>query len=318
MPLPTKQPLMTDVAQMTFKDRLRLAIEAAACKLPKAVGSQLLQLLDPTALAVMAGVTAIWAGLQFTGAGEVADVALLVVGWAAVGGAAWQGGRELIQFAVGVDRAKTQKDIDQAGAHLATAVSLLGVQAVLGMLLHTAPKPYRSPANIDPQLWKGWWDLGPAPRSPSGRWSYKPTVKVVPPSEMAPNSMGETSFWGDISVSSSLSKDDARETVLHEQVHSFLTPKLYILRELRAQIKIQGYHRSVILRYLEEAAAETYAQLRTKGLNMNAFLTGIHFPAGRNYSVSFAKAGTEVKAIFLGPIVVGGMGWNVWMTRKNR
>lgn len=320
MPLPSRAqyaPIGQDIGRLSLEGRLKAAIEATLPKLPRAVGRQLVQLLNPKALAVMASVVIIWAGLQFTGVGEVADVALLVVGWFAVGGVAVQGGRELVDFAVGVYRAKTSRDIDRAAAHLATAISLLGVQAVLMMLLHTAPKPYKLPGRPAPRLWKDWWDIGPPPRSRPGRWFYKPSVKVVPSNNLG-GALGVTSAYGDIEISSALSEADAQATLLHEQVHAALSPKLYFLRNLRAQMMTQGYSKSVILRYLEEAMAETYSQLRTKGLDMNTLITGITFPVNADYGITIAKAGTEVKGILFGPITVGGMIWNVWVNRKQK
>jgi hypothetical protein len=79
------------------------------------------------------------------------------------------------------------------------------------------------------------------------------------------------------------------------------------------QISIQGYARSVILRYLEEAMAETYALLRTQGFNINSLIEGIRFPVAQDYEISLALAGKEVRGVLLGPINVGGMVWNVWL-----
>jgi hypothetical protein len=224
---------------------------------------------------------------------------------------AWLAGKELIAFARGVNSAKSDGDLDEAADHLARAVSMIGVQAVLMLLLHTAPKPY---AHRPPGIPRGWWNFGPAPRAPSGRWFYKSTTTTVPPSRLPLGAAGVTSEWGDIEISSVLSASEARTTLLHEQVHSFLTPKLYPLRELRAQIRIQGYARSVFLRYIEEAMAETYALLRTKGLDMNALIEGITFPVtSGGYRITLRQTSKEFRGVLLGPIKVGGMVWNVWL-----
>lgn len=305
-----------NIANLSFNERLRLTIEATIPKVGPEVGQQLKQLLDAKVLAIAGGVLVIWAGLHFTGAGEVADVALLVVGWIALGGAAWQAGRELVAFAIGVRQAKSQPDIDGAADHLASAIGLIGVQAVLTMLLHTAPKPYRTPDFVPPRFWKGWWDFGSPPMPPPGKWVYRPTVKTVPGASID-DAMGVTSVWGDIEIASELSASDARATLLHEQVHAFLTPKLTILRSLRAQIKAQAYGRSVLLRYLEEAMAETYMALRTKGLDMNALIDSVTFPVSSDwYKITAVGARAEIGSILLGPINVGGMIWNVWVSGK--
>jgi hypothetical protein len=304
-------PAAVDIARLSYQNRLKLVIEKTLPKLPAGVAEQLKALLDPEALAIAAGIVIVWAGLHFTGVGEVADVILICTAWATLGAVAWQAGKEFIAFAADLKSAATDADLDDAADHLARAIGMIGVQALLTLLLHTAPKPYaRSP--------RGWMDFGPPPRSPTGRWSYQPSVRTVPPSALRRGVVGETTVWGDVKISSALSRSDARATLFHELVHSFLTPKLYPLRELRVQIAIQGYERSVILRYLEEALAETYALLRTKGFNMNAMIEGITFPVGPAYDITLAKAAEEVAGVLLGPVNVGGMVWNVWLAPRQR
>ena len=305
--------ILPNIAGVSVEERLRMTIEVTTPKVAPEVGQQLKQLLQPQTLAIAAGILVIWAGLHFTGVGEVADAAILVVGWIALGAAAWQGARELVAFAIGVKQARTPQDIDRAADHLAKAIGLIGIQAVLSLLMHTAPKPYREPSNLPSKYWKGWWNLGAPPRSPAGRWAYRPTVQAVSPEQLR-GALGSTSVWGDIKVSSALSEPDARITLLHEQVHAALTPKLYLLRDLRVQIKTQGYHRAVILRYIEETMAETYAMLATKGLDFNALVSGIKFPVtSQGYGITLSKVGAEARAILLGPVNVAGMTWNAWL-----
>jgi hypothetical protein len=303
-----------NIASLGLRDKLKLTFEKTLPKLPAEAAEQFKALLDPEALAIVAGIVILWAGLHFTGIGEVADVILIVTAWATLGAVAWQAGSELMAFARGVNNARSDTDLDAAADHLARAISMIGVQAVLALLLHTAPKPY---AHKPPEIPRGWWDLGPAPRSPGGKWFYEPETTIVPPSALGRGVVGSTSVWGDIRISSALSRADRRATLFHEVVHRALTPKLYALRELRIQIAIQGYERSVILKYLEEAMAETYAQLRTKGVDMNALLEAITFPVrAADYEITLAKVGTEVRGLLLGPITAGAMVWNVWLSPR--
>ena len=65
--------------------------------------------------------------------------------------------------------------------------------------------------------------------------------------------------------------------------------------------------------FIEEAMAETYAQLRVSGINLNSLLKGITFPLNGGYTITVTKAGSEAAGILLGPVNVGGMVWNVWM-----
>lgn len=77
-------------------------------------------------------------------------------------------------------------------------------------------------------------------------------------------------------------------------------------------MKQSGYRRSYILRYLEEALAETYAQLKMYGLGKEHFIKGIKFPLGAKYEISIVKMGEEAKGILVGPITIAGMVFEVY------
>ena len=83
-------------------------------------------------------------------------------------------------------------------------------------------------------------------------------------------------------------------------------PKLYILREYRASNRASSYMRSSLWRYIEEALAETIAQVGVNGFRQ--FFTGIRFPIqngymyltrGGGYSSSFAGSGAIPEAASL-------------------
>jgi hypothetical protein len=94
---------------------------------------------------------------------------------------------------------------------------------------------------------------------------------------------------------------EQRLTLYHEWVHRSLMPKVGPMRQLRAQLRASAYWRSSLLRYLEEAMAESYAQLRVRG--MHQVVVGIRFPIQGGY-VTMSQLGTEGAAV--GNIVVGG------------
>lgn len=77
--------------------------------------------------------------------------------------------------------------------------------------------------------------------------------------------MGETDAYGNIVIDSGLDADEAQITLSHELVHRFFSPKFGPFLQLRARVAISGYVRSAMLRYLEEALAEGYAQIRAEG-----------------------------------------------------
>jgi hypothetical protein len=101
-------------------------------------------------------------------------------------------------------------------------------------------------------------------------------------------------------------------SLLHEKVHQFLTPKLQIFRGFRLKLSKEGYRNSFVLRYLEEALAETSAQLRLNGLGKQFILKGLRFPFDARYEITVAALKTEVKGILIGPITVGSMIYNVY------
>lgn len=62
-----------------------------------------------------------------------------------------------------------------------------------------------------------------------------------------------------------------------------------------------AYLRSSVLRYLEEALAESYAQLRVRGLS--GVVVGVRFPIANGYVTVSGLAG---EGIAIGNIIVGG------------
>ena len=88
----------------------------------------------------MAGVIALWAASHFAGVGEIADVALLIGGWLAIGAGAWTGCRKLLSFALTTRSARTEADLDRAAHDLAEAVTVPGIDVALGLLFRGRPK----------------------------------------------------------------------------------------------------------------------------------------------------------------------------------
>jgi hypothetical protein len=296
-----------DISTVPMEVRVSEVLTRAAALLPGHLGNELLRLTDPSALATMAAVLGIWAGSHFFGVGEMADLVLMVVGYAALGGVALQAGKLLYDVARRTANAHVEADYDVAARDLAAAISLLGVQAVLALLLRRKPKdtfriPYREvpPLNVSMK-----WLL---PRN--GRFAYKPKLVFV--SNQYPG-WGATKTWsGDIRIAKAGSRDERLLAIYHERVHSFLVPKVYLLRNLRCHLAYSGYMRSYLLRYLEEALAETISRARVHGLSRDNLIAGIQFPLqNRAYKVTLAALGEEVRGIVCGPITVGGMIYHV-------
>lgn len=113
---------------------------------------------------------------------------------------------------------------------------------------------------------------------------------------------GWTDKYGNIGLSPHGTPTDRALAAAHESVHSFLSPKaMNSLRELRADIGMNAYARSGLCRYLEEALAETYAQVKVNGLR--ALPEGLTFPT-RNGYVSLGRVAGEGA---IGTIAYGGV-----------
>jgi hypothetical protein len=76
---------------------------------------------------------------------------------------------------------------------------------------------------------------------------------------------------------------------------------------------MEGYNRSYLLRYLEEALAQANALLRAKGLAGG--VEAMRFPVKNGY-VTVAKMRQEVAGLLLGPINVGGTMYNAYFDSK--
>lgn len=305
-----------DVARMTLMGRIRYVVERAAILLPAEVGRQLLTLVEPGSLAIMAGIVTIWAGAQFFGVGEIADVVILVGGWALFGGVAVRAAELDYQAGKLTAVATNVGQLDLAAEKLAMAVSLIGVQATLAIFLDKPGNAmknqfFRDDRRLNPFPYKGFAGL------PKNRWwGYVPKTEGVTGGGMTAGEGGTSVATGDITYSLKGSDSDRKMALAHEQVHRFLTPRLQVLRQLRTFMRAQGYNRSYVLRYLEEAMAETNAQVRVKGLTRANLIEGIRFPIGDDYDITVGAMKSELKQIFLGPIIVGGMTYQVWASRR--
>ncbi len=108
---------------------------------------------------------------------------------------------------------------------------------------------------------------------------------------------GLTSMYGTIKISPHGTALDRMRALSHEQVHSFLTPR-GIGQIRRAQFSQWVYNNSHLFRYIEEAAAESVAQVRTGG----SLRTGLLFPITAGYVQPVRVAAEGV--IFCGSVGV--------------
>ncbi len=258
---------MSLVAPRPFESKLEEVFRRTLPKLGPEVRGALAAIITPESLKIIAGVLAAWVLSHAFGVGEAIDIILAVLGIAAIGLSVFSGLEHIYEFASRTYRASSEQELDTAAEHLAKAITILGITAVLAVLFRGRPTTGRG----------GKLNVGaPPPRTLGIR--YKPTI-----TRTASRAAGEgsTSAWGDIRLSMLGSANDQKIVLLHELVHQFLTPKLYLLRNFRVENLAGSYVRSSLWRYLEEALAETVAQVGVNGLR--SFFVGIRFPVKNGY-----------------------------------
>jgi hypothetical protein len=291
---------MGEVGAMDNSERIAEAIRRSLRMLPAELAREVAGMFTPEALAIASGTFLAWTGSHLFGIGEIVDLILLAVGFTLLGTSVFAGARELYTFATTAMAARTEHDLDAAASHFASAVGLLGVSTVSAVLLRGSARAAiaRGRPQIRPVPY-----VGTLP--PTGT---RPTV--TRPFSLPGGQLGQTDMWGNISVIRNQTITDQRLTLYHEWVHRILSPRVAPLRQLRAQAKASAYLQSALLRYIEEALAETYSQIKVNGLR--GAIVGIRFPLNAGY-VTVSQLVTD--GIALGNIVVGGLVFSVRMTQ---
>jgi hypothetical protein len=284
---------MTDaeVLRLSSADKLAEAMRRSMPHLPAEARRIVEGLLQPGTLAIVTGTLLVWGASHVFGVGEIVDLVLLGVGVVGIGFAVFDGAGALYEFVETAINARMDSQLETAGKHFARAVTLLGISTVQGLLLRGQGGKVlaRGQPRIYPRV-----KVGPAPAAGN-------QLRLTRPTQIAGGAAGKTDAYGVISVARNQSLDEQRITLFHELVHRFFSPRTGPLRQLRAEVNWSAYSRSALLRYLEEALAETYAQLRVNGLAMA--LEAIRFPIKAGY-VTVSAMATEGQAI--GTITLGG------------
>jgi hypothetical protein len=249
-------------------------------------------MLTPETLTIVTGTLAVWAGSHFFGVGEIVDLILLGAGFITLGFAVFEGSSEFYDFATGAIDARSEADLERAGRHFAQAVTLLGISTIQGLLLRGQGRAVMS-RGLRPRIRPRMKVSAPPPAGNQLRLSR--------PARIPDGLAGGTTEYGVILVSRDQSLTEQRITLFHELVHRYFSPRTGPLRQIRAELRIAAYRRSALLRYLEEALAEGYAQLRVHGL-ARAFAV-YRFPLQGGY-VTVSQMASEGRAI--GTITLGG------------
>jgi hypothetical protein len=258
---------------MTVPQQVAEAVRRSLPRIPPAARDQIQGLASPANLEFMVATLVVWAGSHAIGLGEIIDGILAGVGAVFVGWQAFKAAGDLYEFAKRSIYPSSDSDLTEAGYALAEAVNIIGLVAIL-YLLGRGAKPVGQ--RFNPAAGKSIF--------------YRPTITKLP---MAVGVLGKTTKFGDIILSTKLSGQAELETLLHEQIHSALSPKFWLLRTARANMGQWAYNKVALLRYLEEALAETYALCRSRGVNAENVLTGLKFPFVEKY-LTITRATVEL------------------------
>jgi len=295
-----------NVRMMSLPDRLAEVLRRSKKNFGPDVGAAIDTLLSPANLAILAGTLLLWAGSHLFGVGEIIDVLLLIVGAFAIGWSITDVAKDVYAFADLTLNACSDQDLENASKAFSHAVVLAGITVIMALLLRRSVKqisaargpnvmqamrprnPGLRPVAVDPEAGKLW---------------SRPAIRIDPAKAAG---QGSTSAFGEVRLSPLGTMADQALVRAHELVHRFLTPRFGILRTFRVRLRMSGYVRSALLRYLEEALAETIAQLRVTGFT--GLVTGIRFPVANGYLL-ISELVTEGAAI--GTIVVGSQHFSI-------
>lgn len=270
-----------NVTLMSNTDRLAEVLTRSKKHLGPDAGKMIDALLTPANLAILTGTLVVWAGSHFFGVGEIIDVLLLVVGAFTIGWSITDVAKHLYTFADLTLNARTEADLDKAAHAFSQAALLAGITVIVALLLRRSVKQIQATRGVNvsdaikPRK-PGLPSVGSDPAK--GKLWSKPGIKSDP---SLPAGHGSTSPFGEVRLSPLGSMTEQALVRAHELVHRFLTPRFGILRTFRVRLRMSGYLRSMFLKYLEEALAETVAQLRVNGFA--GVLTGIKFPVANGY-----------------------------------
>jgi LysM repeat protein len=125
-------------AEMSSVDKLEEAFKRSLPHLGEEAKPKLEELFTPENLAIMAGTMAAFVAAQATPVGWVLDGAGFLFGLFTTGTEIIKVGEDLLDFAKGALGANTEADLDEAGQHLADAITTVGIDVVVSLLTRKA------------------------------------------------------------------------------------------------------------------------------------------------------------------------------------
>ncbi len=136
-----------DVAvRLPLEERFEEVLRRTLPLLPGELQDEFGMLLSPASLAVMAGTLTVWAGSHYFGVGFVVDAILVAGGILFLGLEVVSAASDLIKAIDLTFNARTDGDLDQASAHLANFIAVVGVAAFMALLFKGGNKGRKNAA----------------------------------------------------------------------------------------------------------------------------------------------------------------------------
>ena len=123
------------VSKWSLEKRLVEAAKRAGAYLPGEMRAQFMGLFTPEAIAITGGCLVVWAGSHLLGIGEIIDLILVVVGALTLGLQAFKAASDIWNYFDLSINATSTNELEQAGKHLASAISIIGVTTFLALLM---------------------------------------------------------------------------------------------------------------------------------------------------------------------------------------
>ena len=275
-----------------WKRKAEEAIRRSFKLLPAETVKVLEAMLTPEALAVMGAVTAVFAASHFIGVGEIADLILLGVGTILAGNRGWQALDELQSFVHEADAAVVEEGPRKPARSISPRPPRCWACNSSRPSCSKRAKTFKKSQGIEEQV--------------GSRKHAQDSRQSVLPKPLAGTVEQAGGGRRDVDLGRHLVFDQGKHRRTEAGENSRTDPFLVdaqvtVPAQLRVELGINSYKKSYILRYLEEAIAETVAQV---AVNKN-FITGIKFPVKKGY-VTIVELAEEAAGILMGTVNIAG------------
>ena len=284
---------------VSTEDKILLVCKRCWDYLGPAASSQVMGMLNWETILLMAGSLAVIIAAALSPAAWLAFLRNVTLAFG-FGLALLQFDGALARLAQTIYSASTRRDLERTAQALADVLTQIAAAIAQAAFFKALQK--------GPAIWKQQLEAA------KGETFHTPEMKIQPVVESDGQSVrGVTKRFGDMLISifahvdkeGNFDEPEFEKTKWHERLHSALSPKFFLFRDARASLRMWGYSNVMLLRLLEEAMAETYAQCKVDGINLGSVLRGLKFPFQGGY-LSISSTDVAITGTVIGYIVVHG------------